>query len=266
MKVFAIIGWPLKRTLSPQMQTAAFAARQIDASYVSFAVEPNELATAVAGIRALGITGFNVTQPHKETIVPLLDELDPAAAQIGAVNTVVASPTGLVGHNTDAAGLVRALRAAGVNPAQRACVLGAGGAARAAVFALQQAGATAIAVYARRATQAEGLARDLGQPTKPIDWGPLAGVQLGDVDIVIQASSGLLSDLPVAQLHESSAVLDMVYTPLRTPLLKQAAARGLKTIDGLEMLLHQGAIAFEAWTGNTAPLNAMRNALRESQA
>jgi shikimate dehydrogenase len=278
MDVYGIFGFPVAHSRSPAMHNRAFEALGLDARYVPFAVAPEHLGDAVRGARALGIRGWNVTLPHKTAILPWLDEVDPVASAIGAVNTVIRDRDHLRGTNTDAEGLTRALLEAGATLAgTRATVLGAGGAARASVVGLARAGAGRINVAARQRDRAEALVNELR--------GSLPGVVLAacdlaessltavfaETDLLVQATSATLDGtpaagrftdgLPLGLLPATALVTDLVYKPLQTSLLRAAADRGLNTLDGLGMLLHQGALAFELWTGRTAPLAPMRAAL-----
>lgn len=281
-QVFGIIGWPVEHSASPGMQNAAFAAAGLDAVYVPFAVEPSRLREAVSGARALGVRGLNVTVPHKEAIVELVDEVDPDARAMGAVNTVVRSGHKLIGSNTDGPGLVRSLDEAGVTVhGRRVTVLGAGGAARAAVVGLVRAGGAEVVVAARRPERARALLADLAPvlgnvPARACGMDEALGACFTETDLLVQATSATLAttgpaerfaaSLPLDALPEGAAVVDLVYKPRETAVLRAAAMRGYRTVDGLGMLLHQGALAFERWTGRAAPLEAMRAALVETVA
>jgi shikimate dehydrogenase len=272
-----IFGWPVAHSKSPQMHESAARALGLDLRYERFGVAPDALAETVAEKHRAGIDGYNVTVPYKEAIMSLLDEIAPAARAIGAVNTVVRADGDYLGHNTDAPGFVRSLEEAGVPiEGARVVVLGAGGAARAAVVGLASAGANEITVLSRRPEQGEALARSLG----PELAAPLAAAPLGNAKgffesatLLVQATSATLgsspaaaefaASLPVEALPNDAAVVDMVYKPLKTSLLERAEARGLVVVDGLGMLLHQGAIAFEMWTGLVPPLDVMRRALND---
>jgi shikimate dehydrogenase len=262
------------------MHNRAFEALGLDAHYVSFAVPPERLADAVRGMRALGIRGVNVTLPHKSAIMPWLDTIDPVAREVGAVNTVIREGDQLRGTNTDAEGLTRALLEAGATLAgARVTVLGAGGAARASVVGLARAGAAKIHVAARQRERADALVNDLRSALGGVvlDSAGLASTELerlfNETDLLVQATSATLggspdaqhfaSGLPLVALPATAMVTDLVYKPLQTTLLRAAVARGLSTVDGLGMLLHQGALAFELWTGRNAPLAPMRDALRD---
>lgn len=276
-RVYGIFGWPVWHTRSPVMQNAALAALNMDAAYVPFSVPPSRLADAVNGLTAMGIRGVNITLPHKRAIIPLLDEVDRDATAIGAVNTVVQKGKRLLGTNTDAQGLVRALREEGFKPrGTKIIVVGSGGAARAAVAGLGKAGASQIVIAARNPKRADELIADL---TKAVGKTKLTTIALADkktapykdADLLVQATSATLDDgprasrfaatLPLGALPKHAIVTDVVYTPRVTTVLRAAAKQELKTVDGIGMLLHQGAIAFELWTGRDAPLDVMRAAL-----
>lgn len=270
-----IFGWPVAHSKSPQMHESAARALGIELRYDRFAVEPSALAEAVRQKHAEGIDGYNLTVPHKQAIMELLDEVAPSAAAIGAVNTVVHSGDRYVGHNTDAPGFVRSLVDAGVTvPDSRTVILGAGGAARAAVVGLAEAEARHIVVLSRRPEQSEALISSLGALVDcGLEAAPFsdAAEHFGTATLLVQATSATLGSnpraqefadsLPIDALPSNAAVVDMVYDPLRTTLLERAARRSLVTVDGLGMLLHQGAIAFEMWTGFEAPIDVMRDAI-----
>lgn len=272
-----IFGWPVAHSKSPQMHEAAARALGIELRYERFSVDPEGLAEAVREKHDAGIDGYNLTVPHKQAIMELLDEVVPGARAIGAVNTVVRSDDRYVGHNTDAPGFVRSLRDAGVEVREaRVVVVGAGGAARAGVVGLSDAEATEITVLSRRPEQAEQLVRSLSEHVSaslralPLDD---AEACFSNASLLVQATSATLesnpgatefaASLPIESLPSEAAVVDMVYQPLRTAVLERAEARGLVTVDGLGMLLHQGAIAFEMWTGFEPPLDVMRAALED---
>lgn len=278
MDIYCIFGFPIGHSRSPAMHNAAFRELGLDAHYVPFAVAKEHLADAVRGARALGIRGFNVTLPHKTAIMPWLDEIDAVARDVGAVNTVVREGDHLRGTNTDAEGLTRALREAGASIAgARATVLGAGGAARASVVGLARAGVARIHVAARQRERADALVSDLRASLQNLDLdaGDLTSGSLrsafSETDLLVQATSATLDGTPSAErfteglpleaLPATALVTDLVYKPLQTSLLRAAKARGLPTLDGLGMLLHQGALAFELWTGQSAPLAAMKAVL-----
>ncbi len=272
-KICGLIGDPVEHTMSPAMHNAAFRKLGLDYLYVPFRVRREELDKAVEGIRALNIRGFNVTIPHKVAIIPRLDGLDPAAEKIGAVNTVVNDDGYLKGYNTDAAGFLRALLEQGVEPAGKSIVvLGAGGASRAISYVL--AGRDASLTIVNRQLElawAEELARlisrDFGKEARALELSPgNLATALERADILINATSAGMSPnddetpVPARFLKAGLVVFDIVYNPIKTRLLKEAEASGARTISGIDMLAWQGALAFEKWTGQPAPLDLMRQA------
>ena len=273
--VYGVMGWPVAHSRSPAMHNAALRALGLPGVYVPIAVLPDRLAGAVSAARALGVLGFNLTLPHKSAIIPLLASVEAGARAIGAVNTVVRDGDDWIGVNTDAPGLVRSLREAGVEPRGRAAVvLGAGGAARAAVVGLSEAGASSITVAARRVANAQALVEELGPHCAGASLGAsdFAGEllrALAECTLLIQATSATLgahagefaAALPLHAMPAGAAVCDLVYQPLETAVLARARALGLHCVDGLGMLLHQGALAFERWTAVAPPIDVMRKAL-----
>ncbi len=263
MQVFGLIGNPVGHSVSPPMHEAAYEACGMDARYVTFEPSRDAVDSAVEGADALGIAGLNVTIPFKERVAELI-ETDPLAGRIGAVNTVDfdGEPTG---YNTDAGGLVRAFEHHGIELSGSAVVVGAGGAGRAAAFGLADEG-MAVHIANRTVERADSLAREVSNASS----GGLADLEarLADADVLVNATSvGMESDetpVPKAALHEDLAVLDAVYTPLETRLLREARSVGARTIDGAWMLLFQGVEAFEIWTGRGAPIEEMNDALRRA--
>jgi len=281
-RVVGIIGDPVAHSLSPRMHTAAFEALGLEWRYLAFRVLPARLEDAVRGIRALGLAGVNVTTPHKETIMALLDGIEAPARRIGAVNTVRVEDGELVGYNTDAPGLIDALMHDGgaTLTGARCLVVGAGGAGRSAAFALAGAGVRSLIILNRTPGRAQEVAARVAEavPGCAIGAGPLdaatAARAVGDVDIIIQATGATLSAAMGGgggraawlgalepTLRPGMTVLDMVYTPRRTELLAAAAAAGATVVDGLSMLVYQGARSFELWTGLPAPISVMRRSL-----
>lgn len=274
--VAGIIGWPVSHSLSPVMHNAAFAALGLDWVYVPYAVHPGRLAEGVAGLRALGVAGFNVTIPHKVAVIPLLDEITRDAELIGAVNVVALREERLVGYNTDGVGLLAALRAKlGFEPRGRSVlVLGAGGAARSAVAALSGAGAARVEVANRSLSTGEELVAALSGrlPESRFAAEPLTRLSdqgyLREFDLLVNTTSvGMAHDsfpgLSLAQLKKGCAVYDMVYAPPLTPLLAQAKGCGVPGANGIGMLVAQGEAAFSIWTGREAPAGCMEHALQE---
>jgi shikimate dehydrogenase len=261
MQVFGLLGNPVGHSLSPPMHEAAYDELGMDARYVTFEPEPDALPSAVSGAAALGIAGLNVTIPFKRDVLDLV-EPDDLAARIGAVNTVDLSGTP-TGHNTDAEGVVRAFERHDVPLEGTAVVAGAGGAGRAAAFALADAGMR-VRIANRTVERAEELAEAVeGATAHPLS---ALGDLLADASVLVNATSvGMEEDatpVPAAALHGGLAVLDAVYTPVETRLLRDAASAGATTVDGAWMLLYQGVAAFERWTGRDAPVDAMNDALR----
>ncbi len=270
--LFGLLGHPVAHSRSPLIHTAALEALGEDAVYLAFDVAPADLADALRGLRALGVRGFNVTVPHKVAILPLLDVVDAAAVRIGAVNTVVVEGGRLVGTNTDAPGLARALvdshvSLTGVAP----LVIGAGGAARASVVGLDDAGCAPGVVAARRIEEASEVAR-LAPGWRAIGLGDASALEAAasGSGLLVQATSATMTSaavafaaaLPIAALPADAAVVDLVYAPLETTVLAAARARGLRAIDGLGMLVWQAALALERWTGRAPPIAPMRAAAR----
>lgn len=258
MKVFGIIGWPVSHSLSPAMHNAAFKALGVKAVYGLLPVAPEALKEAVSGLKALGIAGVSVTIPHKEAVLPLLDEASETARRIGAVNTILNREGRLYGTNTDWLGALKALEEKTTLPGKRAVVVGAGGSARAICFALKEAGAD-IFVYNRTLSRAEELAAHFGGKAFS-----LAEISRAEGDILIQTTSvGLQEDkspVPKEVLSRFEVVMDLVYQPLKTRLLREAEEAGCKIVDGLSMLVYQGAEQFRLWTGLEPPLAIMREA------
>lgn len=260
---FALIGDPVAGSPSPAMHRAAFREAGLDHRYEAVRIPDGELESAWPELRT-SFLGLNVTIPHKEPIIPLLDALAADAAAVGSVNTVVLRDGRALGHSTDGEGFLRALRRAGHERPRRAVVLGAGGAARAVAGALMATG-TGVSVANRTLARAQDLAGDLGAAAIPLTPEALAGA-LDEADLLVNATS-LGSGDPRATplpdevpLHPRLVVFDLVYRPSRTRLLRRAATEGCRTVEGIEMLIEQGARSFEIWTGRKAPVPAMRRA------
>ncbi|WP_227375818.1 shikimate dehydrogenase [Haladaptatus halobius] len=261
MDVYGLLGNPVGHSLSPPMHEAAYDELGLDARYVTF--EPEAIGPAVEGARALGVRGLNVTIPFKEDVLAHV-EPDALAERIGAVNTVDFSTSTPTGHNTDGEGARRAFERHSVTlDGQSAVVVGAGGAARAIAFALADEG-TAVEIANRTVTRAESLAADVpGASAHGLDSLPEL---VSTADVLVNATSVGMEDdvspVPADALHGDLAVMDAVYRPLETRLLREAGARGATTIDGAWMLLFQGVAAFELWTGRNAPVERMNAVLR----
>ena len=267
-KVCGVIGDPVEHTMSPVMHNAAFKKLGMDYRYLPFRVEKEELGRTIADMRALNIRGLNVTIPHKVAVIPFLDKLDPMAEEIDAVNTIVNDDGVLTGYNTDATGFLQALLDNGVEPeGKRVVILGAGGASRAISFILAEKGARLV-ILNRRLNGAKELARSISRSSKDIaalklDEANLAKALEGAEVLVNATSVGMLPDIdetpvPARMLKSGLVVFDIVYNPVRTRLLREAEAAGARTISGVDMLVWQGALAFEKWTGRQAPLELMK--------
>ena len=261
-RLAAVIGAPVRHSLSPVLHNAAFEALGLDWVYLAFEVAPGRAADALAAMTVLGIEGLSVTMPHKDDVARAVDEPSPAVVALGACNCVVRLPDGrLAGENTDGDGFVDSVREAGHDPAGRRCVvLGAGGAARAVVAALGLAGAAEVVVVNRtaaRAAAAAALAGPVGRVGTPYD--------VAVADLVVNATSVGMGDdralpSPPDRFRPGQVVADLVYHPLETAWLAAARARGATCVDGLGMLVHQAARAFERWTGVVPPVAVMRAA------
>jgi len=264
-KIFGIIGNPVKHSLSPIMHNRAFQELGINSVYLPFCVANVE--DAVKGIKALGIHGTSVTIPHKQAVMDFIDEIDPVAKSIGAVNTLALIPGDrpkIYGCNTDWIGANRALIAKTALKDKTAVILGAGGSARAIGFGLKEEGVT-ISLCSRTEVKGRELAEELGCPWLPLNMADEAGA-----DILINATSvGMapkddMSLVSKEGLRNYSTVMDIVYAPLETLMLKLARETGCTTVNGLEMLLYQGVAQFELWTDTQAPVEVMRQALMEA--
>jgi len=300
-KYAGLIGYPVGHSISPAMQQAAFDHYKLDIRYELWETEPSELGAAVERLRSAETLGANVTVPHKEAVMPSMDELDDLALEIGAVNTIVNRGGRLIGYNTDAGGFLRALRKEGsFNPAgKRAVLVGAGGVARAAGFALARAGVKSLVITDIITERAHGLASDLERslartqgppPRSCVDAKDVGGVASLDFkmhpipeikvlspdepqfaetilgcDLLVNCSPvGMKhsntegkSPLDVGLIPKGALVYDVVYNPLETPLLTDAKKAGARTLSGLAMLVYQGAMSFEMWTGKEAPIDIM---------
>jgi shikimate dehydrogenase len=263
-RLCGIIGNPVEHSLSPAMHNAAYEQLGLNFAYLAFRV--TDVEGAIRAVRALDIRGLSVTVPHKVAVIPFLDEIDPVAKSIGAVNTIVNDGGRLKGYNTDWTGFVRSLEAHVPAAGRRVALLGAGGAARAIAFGLKAKGATlTILNRAEELALARDLAAEIGCP-----FGDLSKLDaVGAADIVVNATSvgmaPLQEKVPVdpASLRPEQVVVDIVYNPLETRFLREAAARGCRTVPGYEMLLLQGVTQFELWTGKTAPVDLMRSVLKD---
>ena len=264
-RLAAVIGDPVRHSLSPTLMNAAFAAAGLDWTYVALEVAQSHLPDALVGVRALGISGLSVTMPHKESAAACVDLLSPTAERLGAVNCIANDGGVLTGHNTDGEGFVRSLRHGfGFHPDGKRCVVfGAGGSARSIILALADAGASEIVVVNRtlsRAERAAALAGDRGEVVASEG----ARSDIVDADLIVNATSvGMGSpgseEMPfdASLVHKGQTVVDIVYKPLETPVLSVARANGATVANGVAMLAHQAAVQFELWTGREAPIDIM---------
>lgn len=275
-KILGIIGDPVSHSLSPLMHNAAFAHSGLPFIYMPFPVKPEELDDFFKSLHSRKIVGFNVTIPHKQAVIPYLDSLSREARLIGAVNTVVKKGGKLIGYNTDGAGFIQFLTEEEKYELtnKHVLLLGAGGAARAIAVALGLEGAREVMIFNRTAKKAFDLAHELGKKFQktifsaaPLDPPDLSHWRVAD--LVINATSIGMKEsqsikLPLSQLPPKACVVDIVYNPLETDLLKKAKKRGLATHAGWGMLLHQGLLSFELWTGKKAPYDVMKKALLDA--
>ncbi len=270
-KICGIIGDPIEHTMSPVMHNAAFKNKGVDYVYLPFRVKKEELGKAIESMRALNIRGLNVTIPHKVAVLQFLDELDTLADKIGAVNTIVNDDGVLRGYNTDATGFLQALLERGIEPRGKSVViLGAGGASRAISFILAERGSHLVIL--NRLLELD-WAKELASRISQIFTREVEALELnkenlsrvlGKADILVNATSvGMIPDIdetPVDSdlLKPNLVVYDIVYNPIKTRLRREAEAAGATIVSGLDMLVWQGVIAFEKWTGVKAPVNLMK--------
>lgn len=271
-RLAGVLGWPVAHSRSPQLHGHWLAHYGIDGAYVPLAVRPEDLETAVRALVALGFRGANVTIPHKEAVLALCDSLSPRAERIGAVNTLLFGAEGIAGDNTDGFGFLANLRqeAPAWKPAGGpAVVLGAGGAARAILVALLDAGVPVVRLLNRTRARAETLAAELGGAIEVVDWearhAALDGANLLANTTALGMTGKAPLELDLAQLPSAALVTDIVYAPLETPLLADAKQRGNRTVDGLGMLLHQARPGFQSWFGVEPEVTpALRQAVLEA--
>ena len=280
MKRVGLIGQGLKHSLSAAMQQAALDHHGLDARYELWDTQPEEVEQRVASLRRPDYLGANVTVPHKQAVIPYLDELDAVATKAGAVNTIVREGTRLTGHNTDVVGFARALSEAGFEVGRvRVAVLGAGGAARAVTLALIEGGAELVSIadaVPERAAALTGELRPVAHPHTTLTctyWGDEAFQRsVRDCGLLVNCTPvGMRfgpaegqSPVEAAFIPEGCLAFDLVYNPEETPFLQAARARGAQTAGGLSMLVHQGAASFHLWTGREAPMEVMFRAAREA--
>jgi shikimate dehydrogenase len=260
-RVAGVLGWPVAHSLSPVIHNAAFDALGMDWTYVALPVEPGAVPAAVDGLRSLGFAGANVTMPHKEAAADAMDELTEDAERLHAVNAIERRGDRLIGHNTDAPGFARFLeRDAGADPAGKIALLfGAGGAARACGLALARAGLTRIVVALREPARAAPLAAALDGFATEIQAVSFDRASDMTADLVVNATplGAHGESLPLPVLTADAVVVDLLYRPGITPAQQAARAAGARAFGGLGLLLHQAALSFELWTGQTPPLEVM---------
>ena len=260
--LYGVIGNPVRHSLSPILHNAAFSATSLNAVYLAF--ETGDIEECIKGIRALGIKGASITIPFKTTVMPFLDEIDPLAKRIGAVNTIVNDSGRLKGYNTDAFGALKALEENVKLPGMTCLIIGAGGAARAIGFMLKEQD-VAVSIVNRSRKRGEALAASLGCPFVPLD--EISGTKGG---LLVQTTSvGMYPDIdqcPVPEniLENGMVVMDIVYLPAETRLLNLARDRGCVIISGVDMFINQGAEQFRLWTDLDPPFASMRHALKEA--
>ena len=275
-KIVGVIGDPVEHSRSPQMHNAAFEALGLDYVYVPFRIEPDALPAAIEGFKAINVVGLNVTIPHKQAVIPLIDEISLEVELIGAVNTLTFEDGQIKGDNTDASGFLDGLVETGcvLPQGESALVIGAGGSARAVVIAIGSVGLEPVFIANRTVSRAMKLAKDLSETIDisihgiGLDDPRLADIVNNAALVVNTASVSMDTSKPplirVEWLQPQTAVCDIVYTPPNTRLLMAAAEKGCHTIQGLGMLVHQGAIAFEKWTKAAPPVTTMKGALQQA--
>lgn len=271
-QIVGLLGHPVSHSQSPLMHNRAFAEKGLPFAYAAFDVAEEDLPEAVAGIRALGLKGVNVTIPHKVAIMPLLDEIDPLAKRIGAVNTVVNENGRLIGYNTDGMGYVRSLvEETGISLDQQVVtMLGAGGAARAVAFTLAEHGVKQIQIINRSREKATLLAEHVSEiaPTQVVEQEDGKEAIAASTLLINTTSIGMyphVEDMPIPAewLHRNMVVSDLIYNPLETRLLREARKLGARVHSGVGMFVNQGALAFELWTNESAPSELMRAVVLE---
>ena len=267
-KIYGIIGYPVKHSFSPKMLNAAFSKLKMNAVYLPFSVKPEEISQAIDGIRALNISGFNVTIPHKSSIIKYLDEITPIARKIGAVNTVININGRLIGTNTDAPGFISSLKALNFSPFNKNIgLIGAGGSARAVLVGLAESGVSRIIIYNRTLERAKKLESEFSNsfPEISIKTVSLDDIKNYHLDLLVNSSSvGMApneSPIDLNLEHKIENIVDIIYSPTQTQLIIQAQKLGIPNINGLGMLLYQGCEAFKYWTDLPAPESTMQKQL-----
>lgn len=265
MDTYGILAFPAYHSLSPTMHNAGFKALGINSTYDFFEIPPEELSDFMQKVRDENIKGLSVSKPHKQTVIPLLDDIDETAKSIGAVNTIYWKNSLLTGTNVDWVGVEQALLEKTKIENKEVIILGAGGAARSAIYALQKNGAEKIIILNRTLSHAKILAQEFN-----CEYGEISDFSSYNPNIIIQATSAGLNKeegvkiIPKDLLLPEMVIMEMIYTPLKTKIIRDAREIGAKTITGERMLLHQGIAAFELWTSRKAPFDIMEKAVNEA--
>ena len=268
--LYGVIGSPIAHSMSPLIHNDAFLQNGMEAHYHAFHVEPEKLEMAVVGMRALGVGGFNVTIPYKEAIIPLLDSVEDAALQIGAVNTVVNRNGKLIGYNTDGRGFVEALKEVVELKDKQVLIIGAGGAARAILYTLALEEGLQIDICNRTVSKSEDLIQEfsLEKISRSITV-EQATREIQRYDVVVQTTSvGMFpkindTPLPLSSIKQHAVFSDIIYNPFETKLLREAKASGAITQNGIHMFAYQAALAFEIWTGKFLDTDRMKKLVKE---
>ena len=267
-QIYGLIGDPVEHSFSPPMMNAVFSYMNLDACYLAFQVDEKKVSEAIAGIRALNFAGVNVTVPHKSAVIPYLDEVSPLAKKIGAVNTISNVKGRLKGTNTDFSGFIRSLKTLNFSPKKKTiALLGSGGSARALVAGLADAGALRVMLHNRTAERAEKLVTEFSRyfPLTQLEAVSLQTIHETPLDLLVNTTTvGMFSSelpLDLKQCRKINLLVDIIYRPSQTPLLKQAEELGINAVNGIDMLLYQGCDAFTFWTGKQAPEEVMRSQL-----
>jgi len=271
--VCGLLGYPVAHSFSPEMHNRAFEKLRLNWAYLPFEVNPKYLAQAVEGVRSLNIVGVNVTVPHKERVIEFLDEVTRTAKAIGAVNIIMNDNGKLIGHNTDGVGFIKSLEECGFSATdKKVVVLGSGGAAKAVCVQLAIEGIADITIVNRNIKKANNLAKfmsDFKVNVSIVNWDQkdLIRDKMQKSDLIVQATSigmhpdNALPPIPDGCFRERQMVCDLVYNPVETKFLQKAKHSGAIIVNGLGMLLYQGAAAFEMWTGKKAPIDVMKKVL-----
>tara|TARA_B100000579_G_scaffold414316_1_gene407822 strand:+ start:1918 stop:2763 length:846 start_codon:yes stop_codon:yes gene_type:complete len=268
-EIYGLIGDPVEHSFSPTMMNAAFSSLNLDARYLAFRVKVEGISEAVSGIRALNLAGVNITVPHKSSVIPYLDEVTPLAKKIGAVNTISNINGHLKGTNTDLSGFIRSLKTLNFSPKNKTiAILGSGGSARSLIAGLADFGALRVIINNRTTDRAKKLVSEFSKyfPKTNFEEVSLQSIHETPLDLLVNTTTvGMFSsDLPIdlKKCQKISLLVDIIYSPIQTSLLKQAEELGINAVNGIGMLLYQGCEAFSFWTGKQAPEEVMRNRLQ----